>query len=409
MYDVIVVGARVAGASTAMLLARAGLDVLLVDRAAFPSDTLSTHQVQVPGVARLRRWGLLDAVDAAGTPPTRRVRFDAGSVVLEGRFPSFAGVDALYSPRRRVLDALLVDAAREAGAEVRERFAVDELVFEDGRVGGVRAGAVRETARLVVGADGRHSAVAKAVRAPAYHVRPPLTVAYYSYWAGVPLTGGEIYARPHARRLVGAWPTDDGLTVTYVAAPRDEFAAFKSDPEGSVLRSLDHAGDLGVRVRAGERADRVFGSADLPNRFHVPHGPGWALVGDAGLVTDPATGQGIADAFRDAELLADAVAAGLGGGRPLDSALGEYRTRRDTAALPMYEMTADVAAIAPPRPEQRLLLEALQGRPDEISRFLGVLTGAVPIPAYFSPRNLLRLLGLRGMVTAARSRRRMAA
>jgi flavin-dependent dehydrogenase len=409
MYDVIVVGARVAGASTAMLLARAGLDVLLVDRAAFPSDTLSTHQVQVPGVARLRRWGLLDAVDAAGTPPTRRVRFDAGPVVLEGRFPSFAGVDALYSPRRRVLDALLVDAAREAGAEVRERFAVDELVFEDGRVGGVRAGAVRETARLVVGADGRHSAVAKAVRAPAYHVRPPLTVAYYSYWAGVPLDGGEIYARPDARQLVGAWPTNDGLTVTYVAAPRDEFAAFKSDAKGSVLRSLDDAGDLGVRVRAGERADRVFGSADLPNRFHVPYGPGWALVGDAGLVMDPATGQGIADAFRDAELLADAVAAGLGGGRPLDSALAEYRTRRDTAALPMYEMTADVAAIAPPRPEQRLLLEALQGRPDEISRFLGVLTGAVPIPAYFSPRNLLRLLGLRGMVTAARSRRRMAA
>src|SRR5918912_932460 len=134
MYDVIVVGARVAGASTAMLLARRGLSVLVVDRAHFPSDTLSTHQVQVPGVARLRRWGLLDAIEAAGTPPTRDVRYDAGEVVLEGRFPEFEGVDALYSPRRRVLDSVLLAAARAAGAEVRERFPVDALTLAGGRV-----------------------------------------------------------------------------------------------------------------------------------------------------------------------------------------------------------------------------------------------------------------------------------
>jgi len=398
MYDVIVIGARVAGASTAMLLARQGLDVLLVDRAAFPSDTLSTHQVQLPGVARLRRWGLLDALDAAGTPPARRVRYDAGDVVLDGCFPEHDGVDALYSPRRRLLDAMLVDAARAAGAEVRERFAVDELLLDDGRVCGVRSGAVQERARLVVGADGRHSLVARAVRAAAYHVRPPQTVGYYTYWAGVPLNGGELYARP--RRLVGAWPTNDGLTITYVAAPHDDLAHFRADPEGAVRRSLDLAGDLGERVRAGERADRVFGSADLQNRFRAPHGPGWALVGDAGLLMDPVTGQGIADAFRDAELLANAVAAG---------SLAAYRAARDRAALPMYELTMDVASMAPPRPEQRMLLEAIAARPDEINRFFGVLTGAVPPADYFTPRNLLRLIGVRGMVTAARSRRKMAA
>jgi flavin-dependent dehydrogenase len=400
MYDVIVIGARVAGASTGMLLARKGLDVLVVDRAAFPSDTLSTHQVQLPGVARLRRWGLLDALEAAGTPAARRVRYDAGEVVLGGRFPSVDGIDGLYSPRRRLLDSVLVDAARAAGAEVRERFAVDELLLEDGRVCGVRSGAVRERARLVVGADGRHSAVAKAVEAPAYHVREPMTVGYYTYWAGLPLRGGELYARPEARRLVGAWPTNDGLTITYVAAPRDELATFRRDPEGALLASLDVAGDLGERARAGERADRVFGSADLQNRFRVPHGPGWALVGDAGLLMDPVTGQGISDAFRDAELLADAIAGGT---------LDGYRTARDRAALPMYELTMDVAAIAPLRPEQRLLLDAVAGRPEEVSRFFGVLTGAVPPPSYFTPRNLVRLIGVRGMVTAARSRRKMAA
>ena len=177
MYDVIVVGARVAGASTALLLARRGLKVLAVDRAEFPSDTLSTHQVQVPGVARLRRWGMLDGVVAAGPPPAASVRFDPGPVVLRGRFPEFEGASAVYSPRRTLLDKLLVDAARAAGAEVRERFAFDSLVFDGDRVVGIRGrsrggAAVTETARLVVGADGRHSAVAKAVRAPASETPP---------------------------------------------------------------------------------------------------------------------------------------------------------------------------------------------------------------------------------------------
>ncbi len=410
MYDVIVVGARVAGASAAMLLARRGLKVLAVDRARFPSDTLSTHQVQVPGAARLHRWGLLERVEAAGTPATRRVRFDPGPVVLEGRFPEVDGVGALYSPRRTILDALLVDAAREAGAEVRERFTVEELLFQSDRVVGVRGrerggSLVRESAQLVIGADGRHSMVARAVRAPAYHVRSPLSIAYYTYWSGVPIQGGEIYGRD--RRMIGAWPTNDGLVVTYVAAPPDEFGAFRADPEDRILRSLDTAGDLGERVRAGARAERVFGTADLHNHLRQPHGPGWALVGDAGLLLDPVTGQGIADAFRDAELLAEAVATGLDSGPPLATTLDGYRARRDAAALPMYEMTLDLASFAPPRLAQQLLFEALEGRPAEIDRFLGVLSGAVPIRSYFGPRNLLRLLGPRRMLKVALAGRRM--
>src|SRR5436190_11379271 len=184
-YDVIVVGARVAGAATAMLLARAGLRVLAVDRVSFPSDTVSSHQVQVPGVARLHRWGLLDRLRAAGTPPTRRVRFDSGDVVLGGTFPAYDGVDALYSPRRTILDSLLVDAARTAGAEVREHFRVEELVWRDGRVTGVRGRQrgrtpTTETARLVIGADGKRSFVADAVGAARYRQRPVRSFACYS-------------------------------------------------------------------------------------------------------------------------------------------------------------------------------------------------------------------------------------
>ena len=124
MYDVIIVGARVAGSATALLLARRGLKVLVLDRATFPSDTLSTHQVQVPGVARLARWGVLDQILAAGTPATRNVRFDQGEAVITGRFPHYVGVDFMCSPRRTLLDKALVDAARAAGAEIRENFTV---------------------------------------------------------------------------------------------------------------------------------------------------------------------------------------------------------------------------------------------------------------------------------------------
>jgi 2-polyprenyl-6-methoxyphenol hydroxylase-like FAD-dependent oxidoreductase len=399
-YDVIVVGARCAGSPTAMLLARKGHRVLVVDRATFPSDTISTHQVQVPGIARLERWGLLERVVAAGTPATRHVRFDPGPVVLEGHFPSHQGVDSLYCPRRTVLDSILVDAARDAGAEVREGFTVEEVVSEEGRVVGIR-GAERgsatttERATLVVGADGKHSTVVKAVSPSASHEKPPLSIGYYTYWADVKVEGGEMYGRD--RRLVGVWPTNDQLVMTYVAAPATEFHAFRSDIEGNMMTTLDRCGDLGERIRAGKRVERIFGTADLPNRYHKPFGPGWALVGDAGLTMDPISGQGIGDAFRDAELLVDAIDAGLSGRQPLDKALASYERSRNEESLPMYQFTMDLASFSPPRIEQMALFRSLVGKQNEIDRFFGMLTGAVPIPEYFSPGHLVKLIGLRGM------------
>jgi flavin-dependent dehydrogenase len=367
-YDAIIVGARVAGSATGMLLARAGMKVLVLDRASFPSDTLSTHQVQAPGVERLRRWGLLDAL--AGTPPAHRVRFSPGDIVLDGRFPDGG---AVWSPRRRLLDQVLVNAARAAGAEVREACPVDELVFDGDRVTGVRRGRTTERARLVIGADGRHSMVAKAVGAPAYRAVPARTVGYYTYWSGVELAGGEIYGR--GDRMMGAWPTDDGLVITYVVAPVGQFRAFRADIEGTVLEALDRS-ELGVRIRAGERVDRFYGTADTGARFHRPFGPGWALVGDAGLVLDPVTGQGISDALRDAELLSEALVAGEPPAR--------YEQRRNEATSAMYDFTAELASFAPPKPEQIALFSALVGNQAEIDRFLGVLTGSVPMAEYFA-------------------------
>jgi flavin-dependent dehydrogenase len=398
VYDVIIVGARVAGSATAMLLARRGLNVLVLDRATFPSDTLSTHQVQLPGVARLARWGVLDQILAAGTPATRSVRFDQGEAVITGRFPEYDGADFMCSPRRTLLDKVLVDAARAAGAEVRENFTVDELLQDDGTVTGVHgrekgAPVVTEHARLVIGADGKHSLVAEATAARAYRTKPPQSLAFYTYWEGVPATGGAMYGRPGC--ALGAWPTNDGLLMTYLAWPIARFSEFRQDVEGNFLRTLDAVG-LGERVRAGRRAERFRGTPDLPSYFRQPYGPGWALVGDAGLLLDPITGQGIGHAFRDAELLADAVADGLGGIRPLDQALGQYHRARDKAARPMYDFTARIAAIKPPTSAEIALFQALSQRQEDSDAFAGMLTGSVPMREFMSPKNMIRLVGVRG-------------
>src|SRR5215475_8514068 len=334
-YDVIVVGARVAGAATAMLLARQGLRVLAVDRASFPSDTISSHQLQVPGVALLQRWGLLDKLTAAGTPPARRARFDAGGgLVMNGRFPAYEGADALYSPRRTLLDTILVEAARAAGAEIRENFRVTQVTGSSGRVTEIQGAArgrpeVTETASLVIGADGKRSLVASAVGARRYRERPVRSFASYSYWSGVPVSGGE-------------------LTMVYVAAPMTEFASARADLEAHYLRTLDLCGDLGERVRSGSRAERLRTTPDQPNTFRCSHGPGWALAGDAGVVMDSVSAQGMTHALRDASSLSAAVVAGLGGSRPLAGALRGHQHRRDRAIRGMYDFTLGLAAF--PRP-----------------------------------------------------------
>ena len=400
VYDAIVIGARVAGSPTAMLLARKGYRVLLVDRASFPSDTMSTHQIQLPGGAALKRWGLLERVVATGLPVAERVRMEMGGMVMGGRFPVLDGVTGVYSPRRYLLDKILLDAASEAGAEVRADCLIQELHWEDGRVVGVRGqmkdgAAFSERARVVIGADGRHSLVAKAVEAPKYHEQPTLTCGYYAYWADVPVQGGEIYRV--GRRMLGAWPTNDGLTMIYVARPAAEFDAFRADVEGGYMATIDLVSHLAERVHAGRRAERIVGSGEMVNYYRKPYGPGWALVGDAGYIKDPITGLGISDAFRDAELLADALDAGFSGRAPMDVALAAYEQKRNDASKPFYDLTLDTARMEPLRVEQVELLRALRRNPAAASQFFGVLTMAIQPAGFFSPQNLFRLIGARGM------------
>jgi flavin-dependent dehydrogenase len=396
MYDIIVVGARCAGSPTAMLLASKGYRVLLLDRTTFPSDTLSTHIVWPPGVARLARWGLLDAVAASNCPAFGEVSFDVGPFALVGSPPPIEGAAASYAPRRKVVDTILVEAAVRAGAEFWDTVAVQEIAIEDGRVTGVRgrsrAGStIAEQARIVVGADGLHSLVARAVQPSEYSAKPALSCWYYTYWSGVPAVGVEYYVRPG--RAFGVIPTNDGLVCIPAAWTRAEFQRYRSDVEHNYLATLELAPELAERVRRGRREERFFGTADVPSYFRTPYGPGWALVGDAGYHKDPITGQGISDAFRDAALLADALDKGLSGRRPVDEALAAYQEQRDSAAMPMYEFTSQMATLDEPPQEMQRLLGALRHHQAETDRFFGTLAGTVSIPGFFAPENVHRIIG----------------
>jgi 2-polyprenyl-6-methoxyphenol hydroxylase-like FAD-dependent oxidoreductase len=382
MYDAIVVGARAAGSPTAMLLARKGHRVLLVDRSTFPSDTLSTHYIHQPGVSRLRRWGLLDRLIATGCPPVTAMTFDVGPFALAAAPPASGGVAEGYCPRRTVLDSLLLDAAAEAGAEVRTGVSVEELLWDDGAVVGVRLQGFEERARVVVGADGRNSFVARAVRAPEYDARTGRTCAYYSYWAGAQSEGAELY--PRDGRMIISGPTNDGLQLVIAFWPRDEFKAVRADVEKRFLEAVALAPGLAERLGAGEQAERFYGIGELPFWYRRPFGPGWALVGDAGYHKDPITAQGITDAFRDAELLADALDAGFGAARPLEEALGEYERTRNEETRGLYELTHDLASLSPPSPEQQALFASLRDDPEQTSRFLGTIAGTVSLAEFFA-------------------------
>jgi 2-polyprenyl-6-methoxyphenol hydroxylase-like FAD-dependent oxidoreductase len=391
MYDAIIVGARAAGSPAAMLLARKGYRVLLVDRASFPSDTLSTHYIHQPGIARLQRWGLLDRLVESGCPPVARMTFDIGPFALDAAPPPSDGVAEGYCPRRTVLDSLLLEAASEAGAEVRTGVAVDELLFDEGAVVGIRAKGVEERARVVIGADGRNSFVARAVQAPEYEVRPGRTCAYYSYWDGAQSTGAELY--PRDGRMIITGPTNDGLQIVVAFWPREEFKTVRDDVERSFLQAIALAPALAERLEDGERADRFYGIADLPFYYRKPYGPGWALVGDAGYHKDPITAQGITDAFRDAELLAGALDAGLTGEQSFHEALSDYERRRNEETRGLYELTYELASLAPPPPEQQALFGALRGNKTETGRFFGVIAGTVRPDEFFAPENVGRLVG----------------
>ena len=392
MYDAIIIGARCAGAVTAMLLARRGHKVLLLDRGTIPSDVHHGHFIHKHGPKRLADWGLLEKVVGTNCPPLTTHLTDFGDFPLIGRDIQVGNVAWGYAPRRRQLDQVLVEAAIEAGVEFRPNFLVENCLWDDDRVAGVRGRDVRtrtnctERALITIGADGRHSTLARLVCAPSYEETPPLTCWYFSYWSGVATEGFEWYLRRN--RAIFAFLTNDNLFAIFIGWPIDEFGLVKADIEGQFMQVVDLIPGFAERVRAGRREERFYGAADLPNFLRRPFGPGWALVGDAGCHKDPMMAHGICDAFRDADLLTTAIHEGFLGHCPLDGALMEYERRRNKATMAEYRENIAAARFTPISPELLQLRLAVRGNQENTNRFIMVLEGWISPEQFFDPENL---------------------
>ena len=399
MYDVAIVGARCAGSALALMLARAGLKVLMIDRASFPSDTMSGHFIQPAGVSCLRRLGLLEALETLGAPAQNTMAVDFGPVVLSGR-PTAApdGTSAAYAPRRYLFDPMLADAAVAAGAELREAASFVEPLIEDGRVVGMwiqgdsgHLEAVR--ARLVVGADGKRSRLARMVGAQAYDTQPATGCMYYAYWSGFDTDANSTRLFVRDGLFAVAVPSNDDLTFVGFSWPHAQFASVRSNIGKAYHEAAATLPWIADRLASATQAERFVGTGDLDGFFRTASGPGWALLGDAGYHKDPITAQGMTDALLHAELLAAAVVEGFSDGGSLDAALAQYGQRRDQKARPMYGLTCDLARLAPPPPEMAALIGALANDRHTTGDFLGLMAGTVGVSDFFASANLARIIG----------------
>ena len=396
MYDAIIVGARCAGSSTAMLLARQGYRVLTVDRATFPSDTLSGHFIWYWGAVHLKRWGLLEKILDSGCPPISRMSTHFGDFMLTGDVPIVEDTPLAIAPRRTVLDKILVDSAREAGAEVREGFVVDKLVFDGDTVLGIEGrdqdgNKVRETAKIVIGADGKNSKIAKIVNAQKYHEVPALTCWYMSYWRDFPVDGIELHWQPH--RIVLTVPTNDGLVLHGVGWHHEEFHEYRSNIEQNFIDTMMSMPGLAHRVPDAKRETPFVGTADVGSFFRKPYGDGWALVGDAGHFKDPAPAYGISDAFCDAQLLADALVDGFSGRQPMQDVLADYETKRNERAIPDHEYVCQSAKLQHGAdPKVMGFRAALRHNPEATSQFYANRAKVPGSEEFFAPENIGRIM-----------------
>jgi len=343
-YDVVIAGARCAGAATAMLLSRAGLRVLVVDPMRRGSDTLSTHALMRAGVLQLARWGLLGALRAAGTPTIRSTTFHYGEESISLAIKERDGVDGLYAPRRTIIDPILLEAAEAAGADVAlGRSVADLLLDEDGRVRGATITGtdgrdVEVAADLVIGADGVHSRIASLVGARGEQVASFATASIYGYHRDLEVEGFHWYYEVGAS--VGAIPTNDGDTCVFASLPARVFERSRTKGLETLYREVleQVSPEFAARVSGSAPSSKLRGFAGVPGFLRRSAGPGWALVGDAGYFKDPLTAHGITDALRDAELLARSV---LAGG---DDALAGYQRTRDGLVRGLFEVTDRIAS-----------------------------------------------------------------
>ena len=397
MYDAIIVGARCGGAPLAMLLARQGHKVLLLDRMPIGSDVMSTHYVKRAGASLLQKWGLLEQLRATDTPAISELTFKINDVSLTGRAPGCNGVDTDFTPRRTCLDPILVRAAEAAGAEVRDQFTVSSLVFDGNRVVGVKgaspAGAdIVEHAKIVVGADGPRSLVARSAGADLCIDAGTHTCGYYAYYSGIRRSdhAASLHILTDQRRFAITFPTNDGLDMLFLFWPAEEAREVRRDLDAAFDDTLARIPELQGAVKQGRRETRITGTHLLPNYFRQAHGPGWALVGDAALHRDPITAQGITNAFTHADILGEELGRALAEGRSVDTAAAAYDRRQFEALKPMFDYTVHLAMLQPLPAEIQAMLPVIADDPKAVGSFIGAFLGSVPLEAVFPPNLIQR-------------------
>lgn len=411
MWDAIVIGGRCSGAATAMLLARHGHRVLVLDRAELPSDTLSTHFLWPHGASYLQRWGLLDEIKRK-TPFSREIELVQEGIALRAAIDvrhvaeqlellhgdAGGAVDVALSVRRSILDGVVLKGAERAGVEIRTGCAVEELQVQDGTVTGVvaRDGAGQrfvEQAKLVVGADGRSSFVAKTLGLPKYDQRLRCTFAYWSYFEGLHEDIPRLHRR--GRLATAAVSTNDSRTMVLVWGPGEWFSAFRRSAAANFQRALDFVHpQLGAELReSGTRAERFYGAVDQAAYLRKLSGPGWVLVGDAACFKDQCTATGMTHAFRDAELASAAMHQHLSGQASFTDAMRVYeQRRRSQQSAAYYDYVCTLAEMKPLRHDELLLHMALRSNRQEASRYLAVHADIAPVADFFQASNLLQLL-----------------
>jgi 2-polyprenyl-6-methoxyphenol hydroxylase-like FAD-dependent oxidoreductase len=403
--DVVIVGARCAGASLACHLARAGLDVVVVDRADFPSDTPSTHFFQAEGLLALQRLGVMDRLLATGAPLIEHFLGSVDAAEFGGRWPLRDGdVAGAMCVRRPLLDSMLVDAAREAGADVRLRTVVRGVVRDGDRVVGVEVDGEGEgeiRARLVVGADGRTSTVARSVGARRYHAT---TSPRAFSWGYFDVDAIESPPRAHFHRqgddFVVASPCDGGELMVVAAVSKQRYEdEFDRDAE-AMHAAVVAAVPAIASITAGARpTDKIHTVTRYDGFLRESAGPGWVLVGDAGHFKDPTPGQGISDALRQVEQLSPEIVAGVRQG-DLDARMQAWWRWRDDDAFEKHWFASDLGRAGPVLTVEREILSRLVSTPRGQDMFIEILNHRVKPSRALTPTRLVaataRLLARRG-------------
>jgi 2-polyprenyl-6-methoxyphenol hydroxylase-like FAD-dependent oxidoreductase len=408
--DVVIVGARCAGTAAAVPLARAGRTVVVLDKTRFPADTMSTHVLVPNGVQELQQMGALRKILALGPAKTKYLTLHEGDLEIRERFTPFAGIDYGLCIPRDQQDVLLVEAARDAGADVRERCSVEQVVWRDGRAVGVRyrtkEGEFEIQAKLVIGADGRKSRIAAEVDSWTPYRASKNGRGFAFRYLDDPLgedapSEFQIY-RANGNQTLVLPSCPAGRTLVVHMCPAQDIPGHRADPEGAWQAKLDQDPALRRRIGAATNMSKVRSTDDLSAYYRKSSGPGWALAGDSGHFKDPVTGNGMRDALKHGRLLGEAAAATIDNPDALDAALRAWERARDKDTISTYHWGNRESRPEPTSPLVRAVLGTFAG--SEEPNLSDTFNRARSIESVINPKRLARGL-FRALKTPGADRR----